>query len=202
MLMAAARDVWPFIGDEYQPHEMGVVDGVVWATTRGDVGFNGYALIPAEGHPWSRAWPNNIEDQAEAVVRQRKMLTEFGRNLQTRGEAEAVRQVGEWVDLDADYLDNYLDVRGGVTYYVHPWVGFDCAHSWDVWEEQYDWQALCVRYRKRCALFGDSAEPCDGHRHWFPSMVAEGAKRMAQQIADYGHIDRIQRETNRMIEEE
>jgi hypothetical protein len=56
-LLRVARSVWPF---KSEPLQMGVEDGLVWATVRGPVGGeSGYVLIPAEGHPWS----NGVIDQ-------------------------------------------------------------------------------------------------------------------------------------------
>jgi hypothetical protein len=40
------------------PYSGGVVDGIAWLTCLAPTwGLNGYVLIPAEGHPWSRGWP-------------------------------------------------------------------------------------------------------------------------------------------------
>jgi hypothetical protein len=55
-LLTAARSAWPF--DDHEPQQMGIEDGIVWAICPGRMGgFNGYALIPAEGHPWSAGVP-------------------------------------------------------------------------------------------------------------------------------------------------
>jgi hypothetical protein len=55
-LLTAARSVWPF--DHTEPEQMGIEDGIVWAICRSPLaGLNGYALIPAEGHPWSAGVP-------------------------------------------------------------------------------------------------------------------------------------------------
>jgi hypothetical protein len=55
-LIEAAMTAWPF--KDRPPLEIGVEDGIVWATVPSPLGpINGYALIPAEGHPWSAGVP-------------------------------------------------------------------------------------------------------------------------------------------------
>lgn len=45
-----------------EPLAMGIVDGIVWATVKSPaVGINGYAMIPAEGHPWSAGFPDDAD---------------------------------------------------------------------------------------------------------------------------------------------
>lgn len=57
-LIQAARKRFIEDFDEREPLHMGIVDGVVWATTVAPMcGINGYAMVPAEGHPWSNGWP-------------------------------------------------------------------------------------------------------------------------------------------------
>lgn len=63
-LLQAAMSVWPFSPRE--PLAMGVECGVVWATALSPMGtVNGYALIPAEGHPWSAGVPIHGGDWEE-----------------------------------------------------------------------------------------------------------------------------------------
>jgi hypothetical protein len=58
-LLQAALKVWPH---SIQPLDMGVEDGIFWATCYAPtVGVNGYVLIPAEGHPWSKGFPTDGE---------------------------------------------------------------------------------------------------------------------------------------------
>jgi len=59
-LRAAAWEVWPF--PDRPPLRTGVECGIVWAVVAGPVaGFNGYVLIPAEGHVFSRGFPPGWE---------------------------------------------------------------------------------------------------------------------------------------------
>lgn len=51
-----------------EPLDMGVADGIVWVTVVGPVGVNGYAMIPAEGHPWSGELPCDNEWDLDDVL--------------------------------------------------------------------------------------------------------------------------------------
>lgn len=60
-LIKAARDRFVADFEGREPLHIGVVDGVCWVTVLAPtVGINGYAMVPAEGHPWSNGWP--VED--------------------------------------------------------------------------------------------------------------------------------------------
>jgi hypothetical protein len=57
-LIKAALKIWPF---DNKPLHIDVEAGIVWAITPSPArGINAYALIPAEGHPWSKKFPNHI----------------------------------------------------------------------------------------------------------------------------------------------
>lgn len=59
-LLRVGRTMWPF---EWEPIQMGIENGIVWAITPGRIGgINGYVLIPAEGHPWSTGVPIITDD--------------------------------------------------------------------------------------------------------------------------------------------
>ena len=60
-LIRATLRTWPF-GDR-KPLDCGVEDGIVWAIIPAPFcGINGYAVIPAEGHPWSKGWPREGDE--------------------------------------------------------------------------------------------------------------------------------------------
>lgn len=60
-LLALARSVWR--ADFPTPLDMGVESGIVWATCPGPMGgVNGYVLIPAEGHLWSKGCPDDVDE--------------------------------------------------------------------------------------------------------------------------------------------
>jgi len=181
LLISAARRVWfgdVENGESIPPLSMGVEDGIVWATAKGPaVGINGYALIPAEGHPWSRAYPNGI-DQEKDVAQSRANLAAF-RQLTESGLSvpEAMTQFADsHPPRDTDDLDNYLNVHGGVTYYYHPWVGFDTAHLGDIWPAELDPHDLCK--------IGREHRPDTGIR-WSHELVIEEAKTLARQVASF-----------------
>jgi hypothetical protein len=175
-LIELAKSIWPFTNP---PLALGVEDGVVWGCQRGTVGICGYALIPAEGHPWSPRFPNGI-DQDKDSERSRKTMSEFMRLTEKEGLsfAEASERVygGDTSIFDTDYMDNYLDIHGGVTYYCHPWVGFDTGHGCDIWTPEWDEHGLCSISRawNRQGI------------HWTPEMVYEEAKNLARQVAAVG----------------
>lgn len=181
-LIKAALVVWPFKGEEYAPYAIGVENGIVWATKRGIVGLCGYALIPAEGHPWSCNYPNGIDQEAE-TARSRALMKKI-MDLTAQGVefAEASAQVyGEQPSIDVDYLDRYLEAHGGITWYRHPWIGFDTGHSGDIWPPEWDEHNLsdiARRYRSPYSI------------EWNPDMVAEEAKRMARQVAEIGQLEK------------
>ena len=154
---------------------MGVEDGILWACQRGTVGICGYALIPAEGHPWSPQLPSGLDSMQEAEESRRALLEFDALRRQGLDFAEACKQVHGDDPLDQDYMDRYLDVHGGITYYVHPWVGFDTGHGCDVWPPEWDEHGICSIARS----YGESI-------HWTPEMVYEEAKALARQVAEIG----------------
>lgn len=178
-LIRAARSIW---FDENEPEDIGVESGIVWALRRGYVGFCGYALVPAEGHPWSRAWPNDI-DQADDLEYSRAAIRSFGQQVAngTAAEDAMIQTANEFPREDHYSLDNYLSVHGGVTYYNHPWVGFDTGHAWDIWPEEYDEHALCALYRERPPTYA---------RHWTVDMVRGEARNLARQLANIPNSQR------------
>lgn len=161
---------------------IGVEQSIVWATARGTVGVCGYALIPAEGHPWSRKWPID-RDQPEAQAETTKLLAQFNDALLYH-DGDSTKAMEVFADQPArDYMDDYLDVHGGVSWYTHPWVGFDCGHSWDVWTKEWDPNGLCERYRE--------SERPPYATDWTPELVAEEARRLARQVAEVAHLEKI-----------
>lgn len=175
--------VWPFGDGEWAPYAIGVEEGIVWATKRGYVGLCGYALIPAEGHPWSKEFPNGIQDSDKDAedsmdrLRQFHELTEQGLSFEEASE----RVFGDDPPIDRDYIDRYLDAHGGITYYQHPWVGFDTSHAWDVWPPEWDERGMS-------RIFRDINGP--DVTHWNPDMVAEEAKKLARQVAEIGRLEK------------
>ena len=68
-LIKAAYDKFKADFEGREPLHMGVADGVVWATVVAPmVGINGYAMVPAEGHPWSNGWPFDDEWELDDVL--------------------------------------------------------------------------------------------------------------------------------------
>lgn len=182
-LIKLALTVWPFPEDA-PPLEIGVVDGIVWATAKGIVGVCGYALIPAEGHPWSKQWPIG-RDQSDDRKSWKKTsariyeLTESGVDM---GQAMAIiAEEGFGQDHDHGYMDDFLDVHGGVSWYEHPWVGFDTGHSGDLWPPEWDERDLCAIEREY---------PSDWQRVWTPELVAEEARNLARQVAEVASLER------------
>jgi hypothetical protein len=174
-LIQAALSVWPF--HDRQPLAIGVAAGVVWATARGRAyGINGYALIPAEGHPWSRDFPNDINQEKESAESRERSHDFMERVRQGRSLNDAVIDVYSGLP-DRDYLDNYLNAHGGISWYVHPWVGFDTGHAGDIWEREWDKRDFCANereYRQSWSI------------NWTPEKVVEEAKKLARQVAEVG----------------
>lgn len=183
-LMKAATAVWPFPNP---PLRMGVQNGIVWATaTASTVGINGYALVPAESHPWSKAWPETIMNQPEAAARAREDLQKVHELAAVVGYDEAIRQTfieNYEPHLHEDYLDRYLDVHSGISYYVHPWIGFSTSSLGDVWPDHLDPKGYCEQDRAQCRQ-----GCCDNHRHWTAEAVAAEASRLAQQLSDHTEL--------------
>jgi hypothetical protein len=187
-LIAVARPTWDKLFDR-PPLSMGVAEGIVWATVGSpSIGVNGYACIPAEGHPWSTRFPNG-EDMHEDRARWKRnfeLLKKVKKRNPGIGEGEAVAEMVK----DPDYeqypenygLDDYVDVHGGVTFHQHPWVGFDTGHAWDHWSSEYDPHGISQYH-------GDSFGGFPVI-HWTPELVAEEAKRLARQIAEIGRLEK------------
>lgn len=122
-LIQAALSVWPFKGDDHQPIDIGVEAGVVWAiSVAPTAGINGYALIPGEGHVWSKEVPYV--------------------------EVEGGYDNGGWEESEASHL---MEVHGGITYDGRPWIGFDTCHSGDIWPAKYDRFGITRRYDHPCS---------------------------------------------------
>lgn len=148
-LLEDARSAWPFPSE---PLEMGVEHGVVWAIVKAPLyGVNGYALIPAEGHPWSAGVP----------VEKKKYHPDDDYEFE------------EWA------TEAVLDVHGGITYGASAekgWVGFDTAHSGDVWTGEFDYEGPGEAWSSWMGGTG-------WDRYWTVDLVASEAKSLARQIA-------------------
>lgn len=97
-LLEAARSVWPFKSAGYDPIDMGIEEGVVWALAPGGVfGVNGYALIPAEGHPWSNGIPHNTHPEYDYE----RYATE---DLKVHGGITYGESEGPWIGFDTAHL--------------------------------------------------------------------------------------------------
>lgn len=180
-LLKVARAVWPF-SDE--PLDMGVEDGIVWAVCRAPhAGVNGYAMIPAEGHPWSAELPcDSVQRGDEAMEWLRVHHDEL---MRTGGDVEATFKVmqdlfPERVEARVS-MDDYLDVHGGVTYHHLPWVGFDTGHAWDYWPPE------CRRNDYVSVEDPDH----EWTRRWTVDMVIEEAKKLARQVAELGRGHKV-----------
>lgn len=150
-LVEAARSAWPF--KTHDPLDMGIEHGIVWAITRAPFyGINGYALIPAEGHPWSTGIPETpvVDDDGESYY--------------------------------SNYATDDLSVHGGITYGGSGggpgWIGFDTAHSGDVWTGEYDTVSIREGETQSEWMGGTSWD-----RHWTVDLVRAEAKSLARQIA-------------------
>lgn len=146
-LIAVARKAWPF---DSEPMDMGVESGIAWAICRGGVGVNGYVLIPAEGHPWSAGIPYREEDGWNEVC-------------------------------PSEYL---LEVHGGITYGGGScdgsdprWLGFDTAHSGDMWDAEFDPHGVCR-----------AGSPWD--KQWTVELVIEEVRSLARQLASITQEER------------
>lgn len=101
-LVETAQKLWPFPNP---PLDMGVEDGIVWATCRAPIaGVNAYCLIPAEGHPWSNGTPTFADDDYEGMDR----LLEVHGGLTYHGD--------KWIGFDTchggDIWDAEYDSHG------------------------------------------------------------------------------------------
>ena len=136
-LLRTARRSWDNQFDN-PPIDMGIHNDVVWAISASPaVGVNGYAMVPAEGHPWSTGWPK---------------------------------------DDDGWYVDDIIDVHGGVTYRQFPWLGFDTVHAWDIWPDEYNPGGVRM---------GFAGHP-DWNIKWTVEKVIDEVKKLAAQIAQIG----------------
>lgn len=141
---------WPW--PERPPLEMGVESGIVWAITRAPyMGINGYVMIPPEGHPWSAgipSWPQKYDEDDE-------------------------------YSYEAHGYDAFT-VHGGITYgggecmgSDQRWLGFDTAHSGDVWPPEFDphnGSDICGR-------------GLPWSKEWTTELVIEEVKSLARQLA-------------------
>lgn len=174
-----SEGIWPF-GDP--PIEMGVQDGVVWAIKKGVSGLCGYAMIPAEGHPWSVELPGGASSDADAQ-HSMEWLKRHG-ELRKQGLSwdEVFRKLCEELPNDKyehGDMDNYLSVHGGVTYYQFPWVGFDCAHAGDIWAPPWRNEGMYEMEQK----WGLPRRPRPYDRHWTIEKIIEETKNLARQVA-------------------
>jgi hypothetical protein len=116
-LLTAARSAWPF--DDHEPEQMGIEDGVVWAICRAPLaGFNGYALIPAEGHPWSAGVPATKDNDDWDVYASEQQLTVHG--CITYGAA------GPWIGFDTCHAGDVWPPQ-----YDPHGLTRACGDSWD-----------------------------------------------------------------------
>lgn len=69
-----------------------------------------------------------------------------------------------------------LAVHGGISWTNGRWIGFDTAHAFDYWDEEYDPNRLqALLKRQPSKLFQDI--------DWTPEMVIEEAKSLARQLS-------------------
>jgi hypothetical protein len=198
-LIAIAKSVWPFEG--HPPLDIGVEEGVVWAVVKGGFcGVNGYAMIPPEGHPWSVQFPDGASSDRDADHAMKSL-----RELHTMMKAgvspeKAMAELGGRTDghIHGD-MDRFLDVHGGVTYYQFPWIGFDTAHGFDIWEGEYENKA--DRYLSEKYGIPGLHDSKYGI-HWTLEKVKDEAKKLARQIAqirvdsDFAEIAAALEDTN------
>lgn len=117
--------VWPF-GD-HRPLQIGYVGHknsdvlIMTAICEGCNGFNGYARVPLEGHPW----PGQFSDYDDIPVGIHGGLT-YG--------PEEPREPMEW---DLEGKTGKLPGRPGRSWAdIGGWIGFDTAHAWDHWSDE------------------------------------------------------------------
>lgn len=167
----------PFPG-EAEPLLRGAVDGIAWAVVPYPSpvapGVNGYAQIPAEGHPWSAIETvADIEDQVDC------------HGGLTWGP---VKPFG-LLDLMEGLPEELAAEVPPIVEFRHPcrtmaevggWIGFDTTHAGDLWSDE--------------ALQEAGLEPAEvqipnlsmGHgldRHWTLGQVVEETRGLALQVA-------------------
>lgn len=156
---------WPF---DREPLRHGVVHGIAWAICPGpsphhpDV--NGYAQIPAEGHPWSCL---EDYDDIDGMVSAPGGLT-YG----------PVR----YRFLPGSKPVTMTDVGG--------WIGFDTGHAFDIWTDEALAEGGLVREPiPGYGYFDLPHMPTDYDRQWTVDRVEHEAKELARQIAAVGNPD-------------
>ncbi|QOC59312.1 hypothetical protein SEA_NIEBRUSAYLOR_114 [Mycobacterium phage NiebruSaylor] len=154
-LMQAVVKLWQQRWPDREMVAYGVEDGVPWVVAPGALyGLCGYAIIPAEGHPWSARWP------------------------------------------DGD-LDDCLLAHGGISWYQHPFVGFDAMHAGDIWDGTPWAEEPIPGVRQRIT---DLAFGVPWSKRWsLEAMVAE-TKDLARQVAEVRNLENLFQESNSTVE--
>lgn len=187
-LMQAIKALWEEEWPERELVAYGVEDGIPWVIgPGGHYGLCGYAIVPAEGHPWSKGWPNGI-DQEKHLVISKENLAKVQAELDSGATAfQAMETVYGDNDepLNRDYLDDYLSCHGGITWYQHPFVGFDTMHSGDVWDgtpwEEPPMPGMSMRST-------DIARKSPWVTQWSLEKICEEAKNLARQVAEVRNL--------------
>lgn len=171
-LMQAVVKLWQQQWPDREMVAYGVEDGVPWVVAPSVLyGLCGYAIIPAEGHPWSaRSWSARWPDTVPAL----------------RARADAL-----------DRLNDYLSAHGGITWYQHPFVGFDTMHAGDIWDGTPWAEEPIPGVRRRVT---DFAYGSPWSKQWsLEAMVAE-TKDLARQVAEVRNLENLLREANSTVE--
>lgn len=153
---------WPF---EELPLAHGLVEGIPWAVRPCPASppcVNGYAQIPAEGHPWS-----NLIDYDDIQPFVTAELT-YGPHVATLDSDD-----GE----PATFVQSLADVGG--------WVGFSTTGYNDVWAPDALAEAGLSYDGERCSGLPDT-DPT-AVVHWTVDKVIEQAQFLARDIAKAGH---------------
>lgn len=205
-LIQAAKAQWVARWEDRELVAIGVEQGIPWLIgPGGHYGLCGYALVPAEGHPWSPRWPNGIDavkdqEHTSAYLRLMHELHEKGWDLGAATE-EAERQLGPH---NREYMDDFISCHGGVTYYRHPWIGFDTMHSGDIWDGT-PWEEkpyISARTGETFTRATESALGLPWAKQWSLELICEEAKDLAKQVAEVANLERaIEMPTQEEIDE-
>lgn len=175
---------WPF---DRQPLQHGVIEGIPWAICTGPMpqipSINGYAQIPAEGHPWCA-----IED-----INDIDPLVDCPGGL-TFGPMNAIDLAAVVDQMPPELMPPELreDARKIEPRPAKPmaesggWIGFDTGHAFDVWTDEALADAGITREPWPGRLDGLMSRrrlPDPYDTHWTLERVARAAKSLANQIA-------------------
>lgn len=168
----------PFPGKR-QPLRRGVVDGIQWAIVAYPSDYmpmvNGYAQIPAEGHPWS-----NLEatDDIDNQIHAPGGLT-WGPSRPWAWTAQDIEMIASQLGRNEPRPPPFSH-PGKTMADVGGWIGFDTGHAGDHWSDEALAEAGLDPPTQRLP-----ALPGPGH-DWTVDAVAEAAQLLAHQIAAVG----------------